>query len=178
MAMPRLFSAFILILAMIAPGAAAEPVKVGSLELDGLWTRATPPRAPSAGGYLTIVNAGKDPDRLISAASPLAGRADFHEMAMKDGVMTMHPLAGIDIPAGGSVALEPNGIHIMFTELKGDLKQGGAMPVTFVFAKAGKVETTLQILAIGAKGPPPDAMGGMDMGGMKMDGDMKMDMGQ
>ena len=56
----------------------------------------------------------------------------------------------------------------MFTELEGDLVKGGAMPVTLTFAKAGSVETTLQILAIGAKGPP-DAMGGMDMGGMKMD---------
>ena len=164
----RLIGAFILMLAMTAPSAAADPVKVGSLELAGLWARATPPKAPSAGGYLTIVNAGKEPDRLIAAASPLAGKADFHEMAMKDGVMTMRPLAGIDIPAGGTVALAPAGIHIMFTELKGDLKPGGAMPVTLTFEKAGKVETTLQILAIGAKGPP-DAMDRMDMGGMKMD---------
>ena len=50
----------------------------------------------------------------------------------------------------------------------GDAAEGAEMPVTRTCEKAGKVETTLQVLAIGAKGPP-DAAGGMDMGGMKMD---------
>ena len=166
--MLRLAITMLITLAAIAAAAAADPIKVGSLELTGLWTRATPPKAPSAGGYLTIVNAGKEPDRLIGVASPMAGRADFHEMAMKDGVMTMRPLAAIDIPAGATVVLQPDGLHIMFTEIKGDLVRGGAMPVTLTFAQGGSVEATLQILAIGAKGLE-DAMGGMDMGGMKMD---------
>ena len=166
--MSRLVTALLLALALIAPTAAADAVKVGTLELSGLWTRATPPKAPSAGGYLTIINKGNQPDRLVAAASPMAGRAGFHEMAMKDGVMTMRPFAGIEIPAGGTVALEPDGLHIMFTELKGDLKQGGEMPVTLTFAKAGRVETSLQILAIGARGPEA-ATKDMNVGGMKMD---------
>jgi copper(I)-binding protein len=164
-------------LALIAPAAAADAVKVGALELSALWTRATPPKAPSAGGYLTIVNTGKEPDRLIGAASPMAGKADLHMMAMKGGVMTMRTVAGIDIPAGATVALDPNGLHIMFTGLKGDLKQGGTLPVTLTFARAGKVDTALEILSIGAKGPT-NASAGKDMGGAKMDGGMKMDMGQ
>ena len=116
--MVRLLTTIFMTLAVLAPAAAADGVKVGSLEITGLWTRATPPRAPSAGGYLTIVNTGKEPDRLVGAASPMAGRADFHEMAMKDGVMTMRRLAAIDIPAGGTVALAPDGLHIMFTALR------------------------------------------------------------
>jgi periplasmic copper chaperone A len=163
--MVRLLTTMFMTLAVLAPAVAADAVKVGSLELTGLWTRATPPRAPSAGGYLTIVNTGTEPDRLVGAASPMAVRADFHEMAMKDGVMTMRPLAAIDIPAGGTVALAPDGLHIMFTELAGNLTQGGTMPVTLTFAKAGTVAASLQILAIGAKGPPDT----IDMGGMKMD---------
>jgi periplasmic copper chaperone A len=111
-------------LALIVSAAAAETVKVGALELSGLWTRATPPKAPSAGGYLTIVNAGKEPDRLVSVASSMAGKADLHAMAMKNGVMTMRPLAGIDISAGGTVALDPDGLHIMFSSAEG-LSQAG-----------------------------------------------------
>ncbi len=175
--MVRLSCAMLLTLALVAPAAAADTVKAGTLELSGLWTRATPPKAPSAGGYLTIVNAGKDPDRLIGAASPMAGKADLHAMAMKDGVMTMRSVAGIDIPAGGTVALDPDGLHIMFTALKGGLKQGGSMPITLTFEKAGTVEVSLQVLSVGAKGPK-DAMGGMNMGSVKAGGGMKMDMGQ
>jgi copper(I)-binding protein len=66
----------------------------------------------------------------------------------------------------------------MFTQLKGTLKQGGTMPVTLIFEKAGNVEVSLQVLSVGAKGPK-GAMGGMDMGSKKAgSGDMKMDMGQ
>jgi copper(I)-binding protein len=174
--MIRFAVAITLSLALIVSAAAAETVKVGALELSGLWTRATPPKAPSAGGYLTIVNAGKEPDRLIGAASPMAGKVDFHAMAMKNGIMTMRPVTGIDIPTGATVALEPDGLHIMFTQLNGALKQGGTMPITLTFEKAGKVEVSLQVLSVGAKGPK-GAMGGVDMGGIKP-GDMKMDMGQ
>src|SRR5258708_13757897 len=102
--MPRLGVTLLLALALIAPAAAADPVKIGALELTGLWTRATPPKAPSAGGYLTIANTGKEPDRLIAADSPMAAKATFHEMAMKDAVRTMRGLPAIDIPPGGTVA--------------------------------------------------------------------------
>jgi copper(I)-binding protein len=169
---------FIAILAWLAPAAAADVVKAGALELSSLWTRATPPKAPSAAGYLTIVNTGNEADRLVGVASPMAGKADLHSMEMKKGVMTMRRVAAIDIPAGGTVALDPDGLHIMFTELKGDLKAGGTMPVTLAFEKAGKVEVSLQVLSVGAKGPKA-AMGGMDMSGTKdQRGGMKMDMGQ
>lgn len=175
--MNRLITALLVTLAVMTTANAADTIKIGSLELSGLWTRATPPKAPSAGGYLTIVNTGKEPDRLVAAASPMAGKADFHEMAMKDGVMTMRAVQAIDIPAGGTVALGPGGLHIMFTELKADVKKGTTLPVTLTFEKAGTVEAELHVLAIGAKGPE-NAMGGMDMGGMKMDDGMKMDTGQ
>jgi copper(I)-binding protein len=143
--------------------ATAQETKVGDLTISDLWIRATPPKAPSAAGYFTIANSGKEADRLIAASSTLAGKAELHQMAMKGGVMTMRPVKdGITIPAGGKVTLAPDGLHVMFTELKDGLKEGGKFPVTLTFEKAGKVDTFLPIVAIGAKGP------GGDMGGMKM----------
>ena len=68
--------------------------------------------------------------------------------------MTMQPVdGGIAIPAGGSVTLAPSGLHIMFVTLQEGLKEGGRMPVTLTFEKAGKVDTFLHVLAVGAKGP-------------------------
>jgi copper(I)-binding protein len=154
---------------VLANPAFAHAVSVGTLSLTDLWTRATPPGAPSAAGYLTITNTGKEPDALVSAASPGAAKGELHVMEVKDGVMTMHPVEGpgIAIPAGGSVTLAPGGFHIMFITPKEPLKEGGQFPVTLTFAKAGKVDTSLHVLAIGAKGPN-DATP-HDMGGMKMD---------
>ena len=161
--MVRIVLVGLALLAAACLPAAAQETKVGDLTLSDLWIRATPPKAPSAAGYFTITNSGKEVDRLIAASSTLAGKAELHQMAMKGGVMTMRPIkGGITIPAGGKVTLAPDGLHLMFAGLKGDLKEGGTFPVTLTFEKAGKVDTALPIVAIGAKGP------GGDMGGMKM----------
>jgi copper(I)-binding protein len=169
----RLFAAAAAALLLAALPASADEVKAGDLVLTGLWTRATPPGAPTAGGYLTIANNGSEPDTLTAVASPGAARAELHVMQMKDGVMTMRPVdGGIPIPAGGSVALAPSGYHIMFIGPKAPLKAGETFPVTLTFARAGTVSTAFQVFPIGSKGPDAGAMGGMGhdaMGGMKMD---------
>jgi hypothetical protein len=41
----------------------------------------------------------------------------------------------------------------MFITLKAPLAEGGKFPVTLTFERAGKVDTFLHILAIGAPGP-------------------------
>ncbi|CAN5374192.1 copper chaperone PCu(A)C [soil metagenome] len=157
-----------LVAAASAAPALAHSVTVGALSLTDLWTRATPPGAPSAAGYLTITNTGKEPDRLLSATSGAAAKGELHLMAVKDGIMTMQPVdGGIAVPAGGGVTLAPSGLHIMFITLKDGLKEGGQMPVTLTFEKAGKVDTFLHVLAVGAKGPGDAAP--HDMNNMKTD---------
>ena len=144
-------------LLLVASSAAAHSVKIGALTLTDLWTRATPPSAPTAGGYLTIANSGADADRLAGVASPIADRVEIHEMTTKDGTMTMRQAeAGVEIPAGETVALAPGGFHIMFIDLKETLVEGGEVPVTLTFEKAGNIDTFLHVLAIGARGPEGD----------------------
>jgi len=151
------------LVAGIAGPASAHSIKVGSLTITDLWTRATPPNAPTAGGYLTIENAGDEPDRLVSATSPLAGRVELHQMSMKDGTMIMRPAEnGIEIPAGQTVTLAPSGFHIMFMELKDGFAEGEKVPVVLTFEKAGSVETFLHVQAIGSPGPAAEMDHGAD----------------
>jgi len=136
---------------------AAEPLKVGDLEIEGLWARATPPGAVVAGGFMTITNTGASGDTLVGVASPVAGIGEVHEMKVEDGVMTMRPLdGGLPIPAGGTVTLKPGGYHIMLVDLKAPLKKGEDVPVTLTFEKAGTVEATFHVAPIGAPGPVAD----------------------
>lgn len=140
--------------------AAADPIKVGDLEIDGLWARATPPGAVAAGGFMTITNTGSTADALVGVASPVAGIGEVHEMKVEDGVMTMRPLEdGLAIPPGGVVVLEPGGYHIMLMDLKEPLVKGENVAVTLTFAKAGSVEATLPVAPIGAPGPDGSAGG-------------------
>ncbi len=163
----RTFLAACAALIFLASPALAHSVKLGSLEITDLWTRATPPMAPTGAGFLTITNTGSAPDRLTGAATPLAGKSEIHEMAVKNGVMSMRPVkGGLEIPAGGSVTLAPGGYHIMFMDLKKGFKLGEHVPVTLTFEKAGSVDTFLHTLAIGSSGPKGKAGG--DTGNMKM----------
>jgi copper(I)-binding protein len=165
----RLLAAACLAVFLTGTAAFGQSVTVGSLTLTDLWTRATPPGAPTAGGYLTITNTGTEADRLLSVATPAAAAGELHQMQMTNGIMEMRPVVGgIEIPAGGTVTLAPSGFHMMFVTLKEPLKNGGELPVTLIFEHAGTINTTLHIYPVGSKGPESaakhDATGGMDMG--------------
>ena len=141
-----LVSATFAVLLAGMPVAFAHEFKVGSLEIDHPWSRATPPGAKVAGGYLIIKNSGGEPDRLVSISSDVSQKAEVHEMAVKDGVMTMRPLTGgVEIPAGGEVKLEPGSFHIMFVGLKEPAVEGVKFPGTLTFEKAGKVDVEFAV---------------------------------
>ena len=149
-----------------APGADAQ---VGDLVVTQAWSRATPAGAKVASGYLTIENKGTAPDRLLGGSSDAAAKVDVHEMATKDGVMTMRALEdGLAIAPGTTVKLTPGGYHLMLSDMKKPLKQGDTVTVTLTFEKAGKKDVTFSVLAIGAKGPD-GSDSATDHGGMPMD---------
>jgi copper(I)-binding protein len=140
----------------LSPVLAAD-VTVGGLTISGAFARATLPNAPVGGGFLTIVNSGSEADRLIAAATPVAGEVQLHEMKMEGDVMKMAELAnGIEIPAGATVTLAPGGLHLMFMQLKEPLVEGTKVPVTLTFEKAGTVEVEVEIGGIAAKEPAMD----------------------
>ncbi|HWJ75379.1 MAG TPA: copper chaperone PCu(A)C [Kaistia sp.] len=150
--------------------AAAHQYKIGAIEIGHPWSRATPPGAKVAGGYLTLTNDGDTADKLVSATAEIAGRAEIHQMSVEDGVMKMRQVeGGLDIPAHGSVTLDPNGFHLMLLDLKGPLVQGTKMHGSLTFEKAGTVEVDFAVDAIGANPKPMKHDGGDAMPGMKMD---------
>ena len=162
-----------LLAVLSAAPACAQEVKAGDLVITQAWSRATPNGAKIGSGYFTIENKGTAPDRLVGVSADVAGKVEVHEMAMKDGVMTMRPLpAGLTIDPGKIVKLAPGGYHLMMFDLKSPLKQGDALPVTLEFEKAGKVKVSLDVQGIGAQGPAGAASGGTEM--RKMPDGMKM----
>jgi copper(I)-binding protein len=137
---------------------------VGDLVISGAFSRATLPNAPVAGGYFTITNKGSVDDTLTSASSPAAGSVQLHAMAMQNGVMKMQELPeGVAVPAGKTVSLTPDGLHLMFTDLKQRFVKGKTVPVTLTFAKAGSVTLDLVVGDIAAKAPAADSMSNMKM---------------
>jgi len=136
-------------------------VRVKDIVISQPWSRATPPGAQIGAGYLVITNKGSTPDRFVGGTTPAAGKIEIHEMTTKDGVMTMRPVSGgVTIEPGKSVTLAPGGYHLMFTGLKAPLKQGSKLNATLEFEKAGKVDVTFDVQAIGAQSPSAMPMPG------------------
>lgn len=151
--MSRFFTPFLGLAAIaIAAPADAHDVKAGSLTLQHPWTRATAGKVGA--GFVEIVNAGKTPDTLVSASSPAADKVEIHTMSMDNGIMRMRPLPnGITVPAWTTASLKPGANHIMLIGLKAPLAQGGLVPLTLNFAKAGPVKVQLKVEAAGASAP-------------------------
>jgi copper(I)-binding protein len=136
--------------AVFMPGgaAAAETVEyqAGDIIVEQPWSRATLPGAKVAAGYLVVRNTGNSADRLLSVSSDLAERSEIHEMTVKDGVMTMRPLAdGLEIGPGESVALEPGGYHLMFMNIERMLAEGDIFQATLEFEKAGSLAVEFKV---------------------------------
>ena len=83
-----------LILAALAGPAAAHGFKVGAIEIEHPWSRATPPGARTGAGYFAMSNMGPQADRLVSAHSARAETVEVHRMSVTDGVMTLRDLVG------------------------------------------------------------------------------------
>jgi copper(I)-binding protein len=150
----------------------AHDVKAGDLIIEHPWARATPGGAKVGGGYLTIANKGGAPDRLVGGSFEASSGFELHEMSMDGGVMRMRPTGPLEIPAGGTLTLDPSAKHIMFTGLKHGLKKGESVAGTLVFDHAGTVPVQFEVEAIGAKEPTKEPMAshaGHSMPGMDMD---------
>jgi len=119
------------------------------IEIDKPWSRATPPGAKLAAGYMVVRNRSASADRLLGASSPLAGRMETH-LTVKDGeIMRMREVKGYAVPAKGSFELKPGGAHLMFVDIKRPFKEGDRIPATLRFEKAGEIKLEFQVGGLG-----------------------------
>jgi hypothetical protein len=151
---------FLLAAVCAASIAGASAAEQSGIVITNGWARATPAGAKTGAAYVTVTNKGKDADKLVSAATPVAGEAQLHTTINDNGVMKMRPVSAIDLKPGASVTLKPGGMHLMMTDLKQPLKEGDSFPLALTFEKAGKIDTRVKVQKAGAMS------GGTDMGDM------------
>jgi copper(I)-binding protein len=95
--------------------------------------------------YMVIHNDGRVADRLLRVETAVAESAEIHRTAIEGGVHRMAVVPSIEVPAGGRVALEPGGYHVMLIGLRDPLRTGDNFPVTLVFERAGRVRVETQV---------------------------------
>ena len=138
-----------------ASAAGGAEARAGDLTVSGAWARQPPPGARAGAAYLTVRNAGTEPDRLLGGSAPGVGRVEIHSMAVADGVMRMAPLdGGLAIAPGASETLAPGGNHVMLLDpAPGALRAGEALALRLEFERAGAVALSVPVLPVGARGP-------------------------
>ena len=136
---------------LATPTYAAEPAP-HTVTVRDAWARATPPGMTVAAVYLTLTG-GPRADRLVGAATPRAAMAQLHVVSEAEGMARMRPTEGVDVPAHESVALAPQGTHIMLMDLPRPLVAGEHFPLTLQFEQAGKIGVSVEVRAPGATPP-------------------------
>lgn len=137
--------------ALLAACMEGGPQEHGGVQASQAWSRAIPPNAPVAAGFMTLRNAGPNGDRLVAVRSASAARVEIHEIRHEHGVARMRELAGgLPLPAGATVELAPGGYHLMFIDPGDGFVAGGRIAATLVFERAGEREVVLEVRVIGA----------------------------
>jgi len=138
--------------ALVLHGSAwAHDYKVGQIEVDDLWVRATAPGQVNGAGYMDIDNNGATNDRLVAIRSGVAQSVELHQTSTTDGVSSMRKVEGVEVPAHSEVKFAPGGNHVMFLNLKAPLQEGTTVPATLVFEKAGSVDVEFKVKPLGHK---------------------------
>ena len=148
----RIVAAAVAALALlVAAGlASAHEYRAGDLLIAHPWARATLTANQAGAIYLAVINMGTQADTLLSASTSAAEQAMLHETVMDGDVARMVHVGEIDIPADGSLVLEPGGKHLMLTGLSAPLAEGQTFTLTLQFRRAGAVEVEVHIEGMGA----------------------------
>ncbi|MBW6424911.1 copper uptake system-associated protein [Rhizobium sp. XQZ8] len=125
--------------------ASTLPVFAADIRIDHAASHAMVPGAKVGDGYLTIINDGDQPDRLIAAASDRAHSVQLHRMDMANGIMKMREFkGGLVIPPHTTVRLALN-YHLMFNNVDKPFRKGETIKATLTFEKAGGIQVGLVI---------------------------------
>lgn len=112
----------------LASTALAHDYIQGDIHIIKPWSRPLPAISANGAAYMTLVNKGTAPDRLLSVSTPAARKAEIHIHTMEGGMMKMRPMDHIDIEPGEPSVLQPGGTHVMLIGLKEPLVEGKSFP--------------------------------------------------
>jgi copper(I)-binding protein len=100
------------------------------------------PQAGTTVAYVTISNGGRSADRLVAARISAGGHVVLRAPDGPGGT-GMHTISAIPIPAHSTVALKPDGYHLLITST-GRIHVSRDVRLTLVFARAGPVSVLAQ----------------------------------
>ena len=113
--------------------------------IDQAWVR--PSQGQNSAAYMIIKNDSVHSDQLIAAECDVCNTVELHrtEMDPQTQVYKMRPVPTLDLPAHGSLVLEPGATHIMLMGLKRPLLEGEILTVKLIFKKAAARDLKIEV---------------------------------
>ena len=96
----------------------AIPAFADPLNVTDPWVREPIPGRMMSAAFMQLSNTGTTDKVLVSARADWAGSIEIHTHLNDNGVMRMRQIESLTIPAGGSVSLQPGGLHLMLFRLQ------------------------------------------------------------
>ena len=127
--------------AVLALGTMAASAEV---TISEPWIRGMVTGQSATGAFMAI--SSNEATALVGASSPVASKVEIHQMSMDQGVMKMRPLDRLQVPANGTVRLEPGGYHVMLIGVAKPLAKGDKVPLTLQFQGKDGKKTSKEIM--------------------------------
>lgn len=109
------------------------------------------PGRPGA-AYFTL-HGGPTDATLIAVHSEFAIKAEIHQSTMTGTMSAMKPIDRVALPAGGTIAFKPGGLHVMLFDINPAIKPGKTTTLDFTFADGSRYEYDAMVIAAGAPAP-------------------------
>ncbi|WP_263078249.1 copper chaperone PCu(A)C [Endozoicomonas sp. Mp262] len=122
----------------------------GEISYSDQYIRASIANNEATSGYITLINGKQESIELTGAAvsSDIAARVELHGHSIKDGMVKMYEVKGLDLPPGKPVKLEPGGYHVMLMGLKQGLEPGTEVDVKLSFSNGETLAVSMPVKAM------------------------------
>lgn len=133
---------------LLTSGAWGQPSqeRARSIHVSGAWSRPTARSAPTGVVYMSVQNTGSSDITIASLATKVAERAEVHKSTRVENVVRMEKVGPLLVPAGKTVELKPDGLHVMLMDLSAPLVAGRAFSITLRLDDESTVDVNVEVM--------------------------------
>ena len=151
--MKKFFFYFCLFLFCFIQNSWSDHFIINNIVINKPWIKSIQSGQKVTSGYLKIINNSKSDDVLLSIESNFAKNNQIHSMDIQNDVMKMkHLKSGLLIKKKSKISLTSGGFHLMFFDIKEELKNKKYLFIILNFKKNGSIEIPFQIKKNHTKG--------------------------
>jgi copper(I)-binding protein len=123
----------------------ASSAALAEVKVEDPWIAEAPPGAAVLAGYMQLHNHSAHDQALVGATSPAFAQVELHRSVEQDGVARMARQEQVEVPAHGSLTLQPGGYHFMLMQPSKPLKAGDRVPLSLQFGSGERVELEVPV---------------------------------